>query len=160
MVVVHLTVGAVVFGEGLFNAWRYAKRQSIFFPTYGTRIDPAQVRLSLRNAIWPYFEEQVTGERVWVPMALLHVVLTMLLVPLAYKTLPQTLRRAKVRPEHFLRIGLYGFAALPIVLAIWTAVLWIICRGSWHIVGAFTKADFSESLGTLGKMTGTTTVRS
>jgi hypothetical protein len=153
LVATHLFVLATVFGERLLDMWLYYKRFVAGPWGDSSTITARQVGDAIKLAAWPYFEEQVDGRRVWIPIALLHIVLTMLLVPLAYKALPQTLRRAKVRPEHFLRISLYAFAALPIVLALWTAVLWIICRGSWHIVGAFTKADFSESLGTLGKMT-------
>lgn len=87
-------------------------------PRWGRAVDWRYAALDLA---WPYgggwwwFGSVFAA---WVAMGLL----TVLLVPLAYAALPISLRRARVRPSHLLRVQLYTLALLPVLIGSWPVI--------------------------------------
>lgn len=86
-----------------------------------------QVRLSLSRptgrfaqALWPVrrgARGEMSAEDLYSSWAAVSV-LIVVLMPIAFLALPHTLRRAKARRAHLLRIAAYSIIALPLVLAL------------------------------------------
>jgi len=72
----------------------------------------------------------LSGRGVW----RLHTVLSFLLMPFAFLLLSSTLRRAKVRPIHLVRVFLYSLPLLPLLLF------------TWRVQAAFPMLSFSDPL--------------
>ena len=104
-------------------------------PMAGSAMSTDQVRShALRAGAWPYATTRTTirqpgggwmgwatapivPPRAWLGTALISV------IPLAYLLLGQTMRRARVRRAHLVRIWLYSLVVVP-----WSVAAWIVLR--------------------------------
>lgn len=54
-------------------------------------------------------------------------------MPLAYRLLPQTLRAARVRPRHLLRIAVYFWVPVPLILVAWACAAMLAETFAWRL---------------------------
>jgi hypothetical protein len=94
--------------------------------------------------LWPYSMRKGLGASAVVHPAVVYGLLVTLVMPAAFIALPQTLRRAKVRRGHIVRVFLYSLVAFPFLLAVWSGSLWVVVGGWRSIPYEFLQTRFLQ----------------
>jgi hypothetical protein len=108
----------------LFFSWtsfHFAFNNQVRLPTFQSKLQAMLNLLLSRELLWPFGTDWAWASGptraylVFRPLELLALLIP-LLMPLAFVALPETLRRARVRRRHLLRVAAYSLVLLPFLV--------------------------------------------
>jgi hypothetical protein len=121
----YLLASALNLGVTSLVAWKYPPTSTVTVGGY--TISPFYNFVSsyggLGPSLWPYGHPWGGGVAATLDPWVAHAILMVLIMPLGFAALPDTLSRAKVRKRHLARVWLYSLPTVPLLLYVW-----VVCR--------------------------------